>query len=150
MGRPALSFLELRQPFRKKGLGIKREPGAPVSALMCSDRRLSCSRRPSAAGTLVSLLEFSDLRAKASHLKIGLHTAFYGVDAWDGRFTGIYELPSDDLDCTYLPRPWPCLLSKNNCVSPKITDKRGARSHCGERVHANHHLLALSAWCCVG
>ena len=40
--------------------------GAPVSALMCSDRRLSCSKRPSAAGTLVSLLEFSDLRARAS------------------------------------------------------------------------------------
>ena len=50
---------------------MRREPGAPVSALMCSDRRLSCSRRPSAAGTLVSLLEFSDLRARASYASWG-------------------------------------------------------------------------------
>jgi hypothetical protein len=34
----------------------------PVSALMCSDSRLSCSRRPRDAGTLVRRLEFSDLR----------------------------------------------------------------------------------------
>ena len=47
---------------------MQRDTGAPVSALMCSDRRLSCSKRPSAAGTLVSLLEFKDLVRKGQRL----------------------------------------------------------------------------------
>ena len=65
----AVLFLGLRQPsttIESKSC-MRREPGAPVSALMCSDKRLSCSRRPSAAGTLVSLLEFRDLRARTSY-----------------------------------------------------------------------------------